>query len=230
MDDKRDPSRSWEANAAAWTAAVRNGAIASRRLGTDAAIVGAILAHRPRRVLDVGCGEGWLARELASHGVEVVGIDASVLLVASARELGGGTFHVCAYADLATSTELRGGRYHVVVCNFALLGDDVVSTLRALLPYVDDGGALIVQTVHPWTARDGSYANGWRMETFSAFGDAFPEPMPWYFRTLESWVADVTSSGYIVTALREPLNRQTGEPLSLLIVASRPVRSVYDSS
>ena len=27
------------------------------------------------RVLDVGCGEGWFAAELASAGVEVVGID-----------------------------------------------------------------------------------------------------------------------------------------------------------
>ncbi|HSK40392.1 MAG TPA: hypothetical protein VK943_11555, partial [Arenibaculum sp.] len=55
---------SWTANAGLWTQAVRSGAIASRRLATDDAVVRAVAARRPRRVLDLGCGEGWLARAL----------------------------------------------------------------------------------------------------------------------------------------------------------------------
>ena len=50
--------RSWERNAAAWTEAVRERRIASRRAGTDAAIVGAVLDASPASVIDVGCGEG----------------------------------------------------------------------------------------------------------------------------------------------------------------------------
>jgi len=63
-----------------WTQAVRQGTIASRVLVTDAAIVQTVRAyhqaplHAP--VIDLGCGEGWLARALAAQGLDVLGLDA----------------------------------------------------------------------------------------------------------------------------------------------------------
>jgi 2-polyprenyl-3-methyl-5-hydroxy-6-metoxy-1,4-benzoquinol methylase len=60
---------SWHHNADAWARSVRDKLIESRRLVTDQAILGAILALRPRSVLDVGCGEGWLVHALAARGV-----------------------------------------------------------------------------------------------------------------------------------------------------------------
>lgn len=54
----------WRRNAAPWTAAVRGRQIESRRLMTDRAMVDAVLGRAPRSVLDLGCGEGWLARAL----------------------------------------------------------------------------------------------------------------------------------------------------------------------
>jgi len=58
---------SWRNNAHAWTSAVREQRIDSRALVTDRAIVEAVLARAPRSVLDIGCGEGWLARRLAGR-------------------------------------------------------------------------------------------------------------------------------------------------------------------
>ncbi|MEW5305968.1 MAG: hypothetical protein WDW36_008476 [Sanguina aurantia] len=75
----------WHANAAPWTVAVRAGDIASRRLVTDAAIIDAVLARAPRTVLDVGCGEGWLARALACRDIDVTGIDVVQALIDQAR-------------------------------------------------------------------------------------------------------------------------------------------------
>ena len=82
---------SWIANASAWTDAVREGRIASRKNGTDAAIVEACRAHPGMTVLDVGCGEGWLSRALASSGATVVGVDASEPLIIAARAAGSAT-------------------------------------------------------------------------------------------------------------------------------------------
>lgn len=211
---------SWTTNAAAWTRAVREGQIPSRRLATDAAVVEAVMARAPRRVLDVGCGEGWLARALAAHGVAVTGIDVSPPLVESARALGGGTFAVVDYGDAARDPALLGGPYDLAACNFALLAEDVVPLLAALRARLAPGGALVIQTVHPWTARgDAPYADGWRTETFAGFGDGFGAPMPWFYRTLASWVRSLGEAGFRVAEVREPIHPETAAPASLLLVA-----------
>jgi len=195
--------RSWLANAAAWTDAVREQRIESRRLVTDKAIIEAVLDRQPRTVLDLGCGEGWLARALASHGIEVTGIDASEPLIEAARERGGAMFLAGDYDDMQ-------GRFDVTVANFSLLDERI--------PKVD--GTLIVQTVHPAFA-GGDYQDGWRTETFAAFEGHWPESMPWYFRTLESWSRALKDAGYVIDEIREPLHPQKGVPASLILIARR---------
>lgn len=212
--------RSWRANATAWTRAVREQRIPSRRAGTDAAILDAVLSTGAQRILDAGCGEGWLARALAAQGREVVGVDASAELIAASNELGGARFQTASYAELdALRAEL--GQFDAAVCNFSLLGEDLRAPLRALGRALRPGGALIVQTVHPWNAGgDAPYADGWRIETFAGFGGEFGEPMPWYFRTLTSWIEAVAQYGFAIDSLREPVDAASDMPLSLLILAT----------
>ena len=94
--------------------------------------------------------------------------------------------------------------------------------LAALARRLAPDGALLVQTVHPWAALgDGRYASAWREETWAAFGDAFAEPMPWYYRTLADWHAAVRDAGLAVRALAEPVHPGTGRPLSLLLELAR---------
>src|SRR6056297_2000445 len=203
--DDADPNvrqrRSWERNADAWTEAIRGGAVASREAGTNAAVLDAVRACAPRTVLDVGCGEGWLAHALAREGASVVGIDASERLIRAASE-GPGRFVLADYCSL--------------------LDEDLAPLLRALRHRLSpERGRLVVQTLHPWVANgDGPYRDGWRVERFDAFGGSFPADMPWYFRTLGSWWRTLTAAGLDVLRLEEPGLAQGGAPLSLLIVAA----------
>jgi 2-polyprenyl-3-methyl-5-hydroxy-6-metoxy-1,4-benzoquinol methylase len=221
-DEEREAALiwSWMANAEAWTRAVREGRIESRRVATDAAIVRAVLERGPERVLDLGCGEGWLMRELADRGIDTVGLDVSMELVVSAEETGGGRYRCCSYDEVIEDPTRAGGPYAVIACNFSLLGAELVPLLRALRENLEIGGALVIQTVHPWTAAgDEPYADGWRTETFAAFGGDFAEPMPWYFRTLQSWLDALREAGFRLVGLREPVHPGTGRPASLLLVA-----------
>jgi 2-polyprenyl-3-methyl-5-hydroxy-6-metoxy-1,4-benzoquinol methylase len=219
-DPALSQQRSWRSNADAWTTTVREQRIPSRVAGTDAAIVDAVSKSGARRVLDLGCGEGWLARTLSANGCEVVGIDASTELIDAAKALGGATYHAQSYADLHRADAMKP--FDAVVINFALLDEDVQTPLRAAHVRLAADGGLFVQTVHPWIARgDGAYADGWRLETFAGFGDGFSEPMPWYFRTLASWASAVHDAGFRVIRWIEPLHPDTGLPLSLLIHAAR---------
>jgi SAM-dependent methyltransferase len=221
---------SWESNASAWTAAIRNGRIPSRRLATDLAIVTAcervLSTRRTADVLDVGCGEGWLARRLASPSVRVVGVDASAALIESARRTSPNAaaaaprYEVVDYEELRRNASTIAGPFDLIVCNYALLDDALASTLTALRLRLARDGAVAIQTVHPWVAAgDGPYEDGWRVETFSSFEEPFPSTMPWYFRTLGSWLRDVRAAGLEVSRLDEPLHPETRRPLSLVITA-----------
>ncbi|ACK70156.1 Methyltransferase type 12 [Gloeothece citriformis PCC 7424] len=212
--------RSWEANAPAWTEAVRSGAIESRTLATNAAIVQALWERTPRLVLDLGCGEGWLTRILRERGIEAVGVDGSAQLIELAQEKGGGIFHHYSYAEIIATPEILGGDFDAIACNFALLEPDILPLLKSLHSCLTPEGVLIIQTVHPWSGRgEDKYSDGWRIETFASFGQGFTEAMPWYFRTLSSWISLLSSGGYFLDDLREPAHPDSGEPLSLLLVA-----------
>jgi 2-polyprenyl-3-methyl-5-hydroxy-6-metoxy-1,4-benzoquinol methylase len=210
-------------NAGAWTAAVREQAIPSRRLATDAAIAAAcerVIAGRSDvRALDVGCGEGWLTRTLATLGAHAAGMDVSAALIDTARAAGGGPDYACvSYEQLESDAEVLAGPYDLIVCNFSLLDDRVAGLLAALARRLPASGVILVQTVHPWAAvGDGPYVDGWRTETWGAFDKAFPAPMPWYFRTTGSWLAAARAAQLVVDRLEEPIHPESRKPLSLLL-------------
>lgn len=211
---------SWDANAAAWTEAVRSGAIRSRRAGTDAALIAAMRRAAGRRVFDIGCGEGWLARAVAPEGFSVTGIDGSPALVERARDAGIGRFEVMTYDTFAAHPSSAGGPFDIAVLNFALLADAISALLGAVRECLAPGGTLLIQTLHPVeVSRPEDYRDGWRVETFDSL-DGFAQPMPWYFRTLASWTEELARAGFVTVRIDEPIDESTGRPLSMLFTAT----------
>jgi 2-polyprenyl-3-methyl-5-hydroxy-6-metoxy-1,4-benzoquinol methylase len=217
MDQATRLLASWHDNAATWTAAVRSGAIESRRLATDAAILGAVQRRRPQKVLDLGCGEGWLVRALAAQGLAAIGVDGSGPLVEAAARAGG-SFLRLSYAELVAAPERCGEGFDLVVANFALFEENILPLLVALRRTMTADGWLLVQTLHP-LATGPPYEDGWRTEDFCGFGDWAWTPMPWYFRTLGSWVGVLREAGFALHGLQEPAHPQERRPLSLLLEA-----------
>lgn len=220
MDEREQAIvEAWHANAAPWTRAVREQAIASRRLVTDRAILDAVLARRPRSVIDLGCGEGWLVRALSGQGIDVLGIDAVPALVDAAHAAGGGRFLAMDYADVANGA-LRE-RADAAVCNFSLLGGESVDALlRAMPALLAPGGALLVQTLHPPTAcGDAPYVDGWRDGSWAGCGEGFGQAAPWYFRTLAGWLDALAQADLQLVRMVEPLHPLTGKPASMILVA-----------
>ena len=210
---------SWRKNASPWTTAVRENQIASRALVTNKAIVDAVLSRSPQTVLDIGCGEGWLARALAEHGVSAVGVDVVPALIEQARKAGGGEFRISSYEDIAA------GRLDVsvdlVVANFSLIGkESVEGVIRRAPSLLNSGGSLVIQTLHPVAScGDESYADGWRTGSWAGFSEEFSDPAPWYFRTMESWETLLANSGFRIRETREPVHPETGKPASVIFIA-----------
>lgn len=208
----------WKQNSAPWTSAVRECRIESRTRVTNAAIIDTIMQRKPGSVLDIGCGEGWLARALAVHGVDVLGIDAVPALIDSAAQAGGGRFAKISQEDLADGVVSE--RFDACVCNFSLLGGEVVDRLIAEISgRLNSGGALIVQTLHPCAGgSDADYLDGWREGSWAGIDAPFSDPAPWYFRTLQTWIKLYRESGLRIDALLETIHPETRQLLSIILV------------
>ena len=233
MADKQELAmRSWRQNADAWTRSVRGGDIPSRRAGTDAAVIAAVtrvLGARitESRVLDVGCGEGWLSRALAEKGCDVLGVDGSAPLIEHARDAerptrGRVTYLVADYDQLIGDPQIAEEPFDIAVLNFALFDERVAPLLRSIVDRLRDAGAIVIQTVHPWAAAgEEGYTDGWREETLAAFAHRFTATMPWYFRTLASWSAECRGAGLMIQSIDEPTDPASGRMLSLLLTCRR---------
>ena len=169
--------QSWHANADAWIDVIRSGAIESRQQVTDQAVLLAIIGRQPARVFDLGCGEGWLLRALADRGIEAVGVDGDATLVDAARLAGTCTVHVADYDALVEAKVDVGRDYDLICANFSLLHQDIIPLLAAMNALLIPGGALIIQTLHPWAVAAGDYQDGWREESFAGLKGQW-QPMP----------------------------------------------------
>jgi 2-polyprenyl-3-methyl-5-hydroxy-6-metoxy-1,4-benzoquinol methylase len=211
---------SWHHNARSWIDAIRSGAIESRLKVTDQAILLAVASRQPERVLDLGCGEGWLLRALAERAIDGVGVDGDATLVEAARAEGSSSVHLATYEELVEAKVDIGNDYDLICANFALLHQDIIPLLTAMNALLAPGGALVIQTLHPWNAAAGDYQDGWRQETFTGFKGQW-QPMPWYLRTLSSWINALDMAGFQLAGLQEPQHPQSPVPQSLLLVAVR---------
>ena len=229
MDRRKQLLLSWETNADNWIQAVRDGLIPSRRAGTDQAIVEAILRRAPKRLLDVGCGEGWLVRHIAEAAAcMAVGVDASAQLILAARAADPkNRYEILGYQDLIAGSDDLGGGFDVIAFNYALFDEDAVSLLGAMKHRLSGDGAIVIQSLHPQAIEqaddevDGKgEGDAWRIEDFSAFESQGWAPMPWYFRTLDSWRQVVRDAGLNLREWSEPAAGPGLPALSLLMVCT----------
>lgn len=153
-----------------------------------------LLAPRPgERILDLGCGTGDIAAAIAERGAEVVAVDASSAMVASARErFPALDFRVADAAELAFAGEFDAVYSHAVLHWVKRPADAARGIAGALKP----GGRFI--------AEFGGHGNCALLE--AAFARALDQVAgraylsPWYFPRLSEYAALLEASGLTVRA------------------------------
>ncbi|MEC7816768.1 MAG: class I SAM-dependent methyltransferase [Pseudomonadota bacterium] len=220
MDNESRILDSWNRNAEPWIDAVRNRGIRAAGTASRDAIMAAIQSHaKPgATVLDVGCGEGWLAQLLSETGYRVTGVDASPALIDHARRHAHAQFLV---GDLANLPALALGRFDLVVCNFSLFGEDSVRRFILSLPtLLIEGGTCLIQTLHPLAFfQGGDYRSQWCEGTWAGLPGDFSEPAPWYFRTMADWSALFLEAGCRMVEIRE-VGAEAGKVETIVFVIS----------
>ena len=210
----------WEENAPAWIAWARMPNHDSYwRFHRDLFLE--IVPAPSGRTLDLGCGEGRLARDLAALGHDVVGVDASPTMIAAAREAAARMeLHVADAADLP----FPDASFGLVVAFMSLQDvDDLAGAVREAARVLAAGGRLCLAIVHPlssagtFTEREadapfvieGSYLDERRTDaTFERDGLAMrfvSKHVP-----LKTYVEELAAGGLLVERLREPKLPEAG--------------------
>ena len=106
--------KSWSENADEWIKTLEEKKIPSRAV-TNKAIVSTISELGVNKLLDCGCGEGWLARSMTKIGKNCVGIDATSKLIERARSKGPETFHLMSYDDISNGVKIPESPFEAVI-------------------------------------------------------------------------------------------------------------------
>ncbi|MCY4465200.1 MAG: methyltransferase domain-containing protein [Chloroflexi bacterium] len=187
------------------------------------------------RVLDIGCGNGALARQMACLGAEVNAIDFSPKMIelAKQRSVAGTAIHYNMVDATDESALLRLGerKYDAITCTMALMDMPVIAPLfRAASQLLKKAGCLVFATAHPAfnsnnpvflhekEDRAGVITDLYAVKIYAYLdmppvkGSGAPgEPMPhtYYHRPLSELLADAFGAGFVLDALLEPAFTQT---------------------
>jgi len=154
-------------------------------------VVQLLAPRRGERILDLGCGDGVLAAQLAEMGCEVVGVDASEMQVSAARKLGVDA-RVVAGEDLPFREEFDAV-FSNAALHWMLRPDEVVAGVwRALKRggrfVAEMGGHGCVETIKSALV-DALNRRGIAGESF----------VPWFFPTIEDYSARLRKAGFAIS-------------------------------
>ena len=188
----------WEDHAVWWQREFTEGAdpeYAEQIVPLAVALTGAA-----ERALDIGCGEGQVARALLAAGVSsVVGVDLAAGQVTEAGRRGGGARYARAGAD---ALPFADGSFDAVIVSLVwehvdAIDDAIAEAARVLAP----AGHLVLLINHPWTQTPNS---GW-------IDDQVLDPPEQYWRIgpylPESATVEEVDKGIFVRFLHRPLSR-----------------------
>jgi SAM-dependent methyltransferase len=166
-------------------------------------------------VLDVGCGEGQVARRVAKLGAAVVGIDPTVAQLEVARERGGGPHYVLAAAE---ALPLQDASFDAALSCLVFEHLDpfepaVAEVARVLAP----GGRFALFLNHPLLQAPGS---GWVIdhildEQYWRVGPYLPDDhameevapgvdLPFMHRPLYRYVNELAANSLFIERVEEP--------------------------
>lgn len=195
---------SWDDHAEWWQREFTDGA-ASEYTEQIIPTVLQYLAGR-ERVLDVGAGEGQIARALAQAGAEVVGLDPTMAQIRTADERAGGPVYALGVSDRlpVRSSSFDGAVVCLVYEHIDTLEESLAEVARVLRP----GGRLVLIINHPLFQTPNS----------GLIVDHMIDPPETYWRVgaylHETATVEEVSRGVHVRFVHRPLSRYLNEMIA----------------
>ena len=166
------------------------------------------------RVLDLGCGDAEIGRELLNAGAaRYRGIDGSARMIEAARRTLKGTTGEAVLCDIEELAE-PDESFDLVLSRMALhYVADLGGVLRACRACLAPGGRVVFTVVHPViTSHDARESSGeprqnWVVDDYFVTGPRDQRWLGtrtvWHHRTIEDYVSELRNAGFALVNLRE---------------------------
>lgn len=212
----------WEENAEEWIKTISEESIASRKF-TNKAIIDSILETDAEKIIDIGCGEGWLTHTLENRDKNVVGIDGIETLLTHARNKSDAPFYRMTFKEIGAGETIPQNPFELAVFNFCLYQKEglvnlLIQTQKALVKT----GTILIQTLHPYFLIEEQlpYKSQWMKDSWKGLKGDFKNGHAWYARTFEDWIAELKQIPNTIIAFKE-VNNDLGKPISLIITLKK---------
>ena len=194
--------KGWDRVADAYAHDRRTGSIHHRFIGDPALfkLVGKIFG---KKILDAGCGEGFVSRELARRGAKVVGVDLSkkLLKLAQSEEIKtplGVNYHNASLENLSC---FPSGEFDMVVSNLVLHDlEKLTEALSELNRVLKKKGEFVISLLHPNSGKEKYFQRGWYE---SKWGGKY-KTLASYHRTMSDYVTALAKEGFLIEKIIEP--------------------------
>ena len=221
----------WNRKARFWDALHGERGNEFHRLLVEPSVLQLLRLRAGESVLDVGCGNGALARRLAREGAAVTAIDFSPAMIALARERDEAShtsidYRVIDATDEAALLLLGARRFDTITCTMSFMDMPTIDPLfAAASQLLKPAGRFVFATMHPAfnsnkpvflhdkEDRDGVVSEQYalKLRAYLAMppvkGSGAPgEPTPHYYfhRSLSELLGAAFDAGFVLDALLEP--------------------------
>ncbi len=154
----------WDRVAEAWDREAADQGMWYQRTVIDPVTLGIVGKVKGKRILEMGCGNGYFSRRLAREGAKAVGVDSSAAMIRMAwqreKAMPTGARFLC--RDAARLPVFKRGAFDLVVANMCLMDvKDTRGAIREASRLLKRQGRFVFSITHPLTC---DYVQYWSIQ------------------------------------------------------------------
>ena len=173
-----------------------------------------------KRVLDAGCGEGFLSRLMAERGASVLAVDYSEKMLAIARERSQAELEIdYRQANLEKMAGFSAKEFDLAVSSLVIQDlPDYKAAIGEIYRLLQPGGRFIMAIAHPCFSSDGAWERDaeekklfWRVDNYfrerpieQSWPAGAKSKSIYFHRTLTSYYRALLDAGFAVEDMLEP--------------------------
>lgn len=210
-----DIIRCWDEKALEWKALMGEKGDPNRTFNSDPVLWKFLGSVKGQKVVDAGCGTGYLALQLASKGAQVIASDISEAMLEEARALASLKRAVIDFRHESSShlISVSDGSVDAVVSNYVLMDlPDLQGAVNEFFRILKPGGRAVIIFTHP---------SGTELESHEMYFDEIKKRDRWgefktefiYFhRPLSQYWKSFRKAGFVIEEFDEPVIQDPSVP------------------